>query len=328
MNEAVDARARERARELLDRKDFAGALAAVGEAIALAPAEPYNHWLQGWIRMRTPGRTTADVEAAIASYRVALAARRTTGSWIADLGNALVEAGREEEAVAAVTAETTARDYEIAGAAHNWLGWYFSRKRVDVPVALAHLLEATRMRMHWGSALLNLAYVEDCLGQHARAFCHYTQAAARTSYDDAFATRRARELREEIERHAGERPAATGELTAAAREVMHGVAERLQATRFATWWVEIPPDALGDRAEELILAGFIAPSEGSATGFRVTSDAQTWILDHLGLVVGFCPKCGTGVELSKGSRSAQASCPVCGIGWIEDTTLVPFVPKY
>jgi hypothetical protein len=248
--------------------------------------------------------------------------------WIADLGDALVEAGREEDAVAAVTAETAAPSYEIAGAAHNWLGWYFSRKRVDLPRALAHLLEATRMRMHWGAALLNLAYVEDRLGQRARAFSHYTQASARKSYDDAFAERRARELREEIERGAGERPVGKGELTAAAREVMHGVAERLQATGFAIWWGEIPPAALGDRAEELVLAGLIAPSEGSATGFRVTGDGQTWVLDHLGLVVGFCPKCSTGVELPRGSRSAGASCPVCGIGWTEDTTVVPFVPRY
>jgi Tfp pilus assembly protein PilF len=328
MGDPVDARSRETARELLDRRDFAAALSAAKEAIALAPAEPYNHWLAGWIRMSTPGRTADDVEAAIASYRLALTARHKTGSWVADLGDALVAAGHDDEAITSVTAETRDPDHDVAAAAHTWLGWYFSRKRVDNERALGHLLEGTRLRTRWGLALLNLAYVEDRLGMRARAFAHYSEAAECGSYDDAFATRRADELRGEIERGLGERPADGAALSVTAVARMATVAEQLRSCPPASWFGEIAPELLGDRADEFILAGLIAPLEGSATSFRLTAAGRAFILDRLGLVVSFCPKCSTPVHLATGSIDARATCPTCGVRWTEDTTAAPFVSKY
>jgi uncharacterized Zn finger protein len=43
-------------------------------------------------------------------------------------------------------------------------------------------------------------------------------------------------------------------------------------------------------------------------------------------VVVFCPKCSTDEHVLKGR--SQAQCHVCGVGWTEDTTAEPFVPKY
>jgi hypothetical protein len=45
-------------------------------------------------------------------------------------------------------------------------------------------------------------------------------------------------------------------------------------------------------------------------------------------VVVFCPKCSTDEYVPKGLSQAHARCHVCGVGWTEDTTVVPFVPRY
>ena len=116
-------------------------------------------------------------------------------------------------------------------------------------------------------------------------------------------------------------------LSGAAVERMTTVAEQLRSCPPASWFGEIAPELLGDRADEFILAGLIAPLEGSATSFRLTAEGRAFILDRLGLVVSFCPRCSTPVHLSKGLIEARATCP-CSVWWTEDTTAEPFVSKY
>ena len=63
-------------------------------------------------------------------------------------------------------------------------------------------------------------------------------------------------------------------------------------------------------------------------GLRLTGPGHAWVLESRGLVVVCCPKCSTDVCIPKGQHEARAVCPVCGVWWTEETTVVPFVPRY
>jgi hypothetical protein len=118
------------------------------------------------------------------------------------------------------------------------------------------------------------------------------------------------------------------QLSAAARGVMASLAERFPGIGPGDPWHEIEPRALGDSRDELVAAGMIRPKEGSAWAFRLTPAGRSWLLDYLHLVVAYCPKCSSAVELPRGSPGAQARCATCFVTWTEDTTATPFVPKY
>jgi hypothetical protein len=119
-----------------------------------------------------------------------------------------------------------------------------------------------------------------------------------------------------------------GGLGASAQAVMAALAHQLQARRFDDVWREVDPGALGDARAELVGAGLLDRKEGTAAGLRLSREGLDWILGWLHLVQAFCPKCSTGVELPEGEPRAQGLCPTCGVGWIEDTTAKPFVPRY
>lgn len=117
-------------------------------------------------------------------------------------------------------------------------------------------------------------------------------------------------------------------LGASAQAVMETLAEQLQWRRFQDFAREIDPRTLGGASSELVAAGLLARKEESATGFRLTHEGYQWILAFLHMVVAFCPKCSTAVELPQGLPEAGAKCPTCFVTWTEDTTATPFVPKY
>lgn len=110
---------------------------------------------------------------------------------------------------------------------------------------------------------------------------------------------------------------------------MEALAERFeQAPPEDHWTWPIEPESLAGARDELLLRGLLYPREGSETELRLGAAGFEWILDRLRLVPAFCPKCSTGVLLPRGRPEAQAKCPTCFVGWTEDTTKKPFVPKY
>jgi len=113
-----------------------------------------------------------------------------------------------------------------------------------------------------------------------------------------------------------------------ARNVMQQVAERFAAAAFPNpWQWDIDVGELGGFVEELVALELVARGEVRGR-FHLTDRGRSWIFDHLGLVVAFCPKCSTDEMMPRGQSAAQAQCRVCGVGWTEDTTVDPFVTKY
>jgi hypothetical protein len=120
----------------------------------------------------------------------------------------------------------------------------------------------------------------------------------------------------------------TMDLSADARKVMEELRERFVAAGFPNpWYWPIDAAALGGVSDELLRAGLLAPIE-TRPGLRLTEAGRAWVLESRGLVVVFCPKCSTDVCIPRGQHQARAVCPVCGVWWTEDTTVVPFVPRY
>jgi hypothetical protein len=118
------------------------------------------------------------------------------------------------------------------------------------------------------------------------------------------------------------------DLSALARNVMEELRERFVAVDFPNpWHWPIEPAEVGDAAEELLRAGLLAPME-SRPALRLTEAGHSWVLESRGLVVVLCPKCSTDGYVSVGQPQARAVCRVCGVRWTEDTTAVPFVPRY
>lgn len=111
------------------------------------------------------------------------------GVALTDLADALLEAGREDEAIARM--EEAARG--PSAAANNWLGWYFSRRKLDVPRALAHLDKATTLGGWYGPAHLNRGALLDRLGRADDAYEAYERALmSEDTHDRPFVhTRRA-----------------------------------------------------------------------------------------------------------------------------------------
>jgi hypothetical protein len=93
------------------------------------------------------------------------------------------------------------------------------------------------------------------------------------------------------------------------------------------WYWPVGASEVGGAADELLRAGLVAPMD-SGPGLRLTEAGRSWVLESRGLVVVCCPKCSTDVCIPKGQREAHAVCHVCGVRWTEDTTAVPFMPRY
>lgn len=179
------------AQALLREGKVEDALRAIDDAIAMAPDNPRSHWLRGQIRMHPPSRSPVEVEEAIASYRRATQGRCERGGWFADLAQALLEAGRDDEAIALMQSAAESAIDDVAAHADNWLGWYYTSRRPVPERAFFYCTRAVERLPTWGTTWLNLAYVEDRLGRHRDAYLHYREAALRPSYDLPFAEERA-----------------------------------------------------------------------------------------------------------------------------------------
>lgn len=135
--------------------------------------------IAGWALFSKQERTPEELARAIALFRRAAAAGNLTA--VANLGDALVAAGKHDEAVAELEA------FAVPDA-HNWLGWWFTQRAPDLPRALAHLEQATTSAPHWGVAWLNFAKALDATGDAMRACAAFGEAVARgNSHDDAYA---------------------------------------------------------------------------------------------------------------------------------------------
>jgi hypothetical protein len=117
-------------------------------------------------------------------------------------------------------------------------------------------------------------------------------------------------------------------LSPEARRVMEDLRERFVAAGFPNpWYWPIAATDVGDAGDELLGAGLLGRME-PGPGLHLTEAGRSWVLESRGLVVVFCPKCSTDEYVPVRQPRAHAVCHVCGVGWTEDTTVVPFVPRY
>jgi hypothetical protein len=91
------------------------------------------------------------------------------------------------------------------------------------------------------------------------------------------------------------------------------------------WWRLIVP---ANAAHSAPVIWALARATGVRHHDRKPHGPGSWALESRGHVVVCCPKCSTDVCIPKGQREARAVCHVCGVWWTEDTTVVPFVPRY
>lgn len=247
----------ERSRALFAKGDAEAALAAVREVLDDDPAYPNAENFAGWVLMSKPERTPADVEAAIAHFE-----RASEGVALANLGNALVAAGRGDAAIARLE---SAAD---SGEARNWLGWYFTHERPELSRAIEHLREATRLRPDWGIAWQNLAKALDLDGQSLEAFSAYGRAVVcGDAYDDA----QARARRVQLELLLRERGQEVPEAPAVVRADSAAVGVMLAAA------ASVAPDSghaflIRSSTRAAPFAGIATVVEGRALGHAVVFD--------------------------------------------------------
>ena len=171
-----------------DAGDFDGATAAIAGCLAADPEYPNAHNFAGWMRFTRPQRTAEDLAAAIACFHDSLRVE-PDGGVLSNLGDALVAAGRPDEARLAM--EEAASNEPLAAAAENWLAWYFAEKAPDAARAVAHARRAAELRPGWGVARLNLGKALERAGEAAEAYRAYLDAlACGDAHDEACAERR------------------------------------------------------------------------------------------------------------------------------------------
>jgi tetratricopeptide (TPR) repeat protein len=195
----------EHSRALLKKGDFDGALAAARETITLDPRYPNAHSFAGWILLQRPERSAADLEAAIGYFRTARELAPWDGVPLVNLSEALVAAGRADEAI--VTMERALAEGALAAYAHNWLGCHFGFQRADVDRALSHLRAATRAKPWWSVPWVNLAALLESRGALVDAYVANEMAQSCSDLaDKKQARKRSRELEAELQRAGQEVP--------------------------------------------------------------------------------------------------------------------------
>jgi tetratricopeptide (TPR) repeat protein len=152
--------------------DAASAIALLEGLVRAEPAHPNAHNLAGWIlRTSLAGMPDALVRA-IAHFEAACVHEPENRHALTNLGDALIAAGRDDEAIAAMQAAVAGDDFDVR--AHNWLGWYLREKKGDIDAALVHLRRATRS--FYGPAHVNLGLALEAKGDLAGAEAAYEQA--------------------------------------------------------------------------------------------------------------------------------------------------------
>jgi uncharacterized protein YqcC (DUF446 family)/Tfp pilus assembly protein PilF len=184
----------ERSRAAFARGEHQAALAAIAEALAIDPRFPNAHNYAGWILLHWPARTATQLESAITHFREALVIEPGTDAPLANACDALLAAGREEEAIAEAERARSSPEWNRAAAAENWLGWRGLARPETLDAAITHFRTALMRRWAWGVARSNLgkalemkgdpdkAYEEharalDCDDDFDRAFSHERRAA-------------------------------------------------------------------------------------------------------------------------------------------------------
>lgn len=174
----------DQSRAALAAGDHEGALAEIRELIARCPDHPNAHNFAGWLLMHA---TPPALDEAIAHFRAELERAPDEIAPFANLCDALVAAGRPDDALAEAERANTP-------AAHNWLGWRLIGNPATVAQAIEHFRSAIRLRPRWGRAHENLgrafanadredesfAAFDDalrCDDEFDRAYCHERMAA-------------------------------------------------------------------------------------------------------------------------------------------------------
>ena len=117
----------------------------------------------------------ADTERAIAHFREALRLHPHVATPLPNLGRALLKLGRDDEAIA--TMEAATHETALASRAHNWLAWYFTERRRDLPRAVEEAEKAVQWDRAWGLAHMNLALALNRSGREGEAYRAYGEAA-------------------------------------------------------------------------------------------------------------------------------------------------------
>jgi uncharacterized protein YqcC (DUF446 family) len=120
----------------------------------------------------------ADTERAVEYFREALRLHPYVAAPLPNLGRALLKLGRDGEAIE--TMEAATHETALASRAHNWLAWYFTTQREDLPRAILHGKKAVEWDYRWGLPYMNLALALRRAGREAEAYAYY---GAATRYD-------------------------------------------------------------------------------------------------------------------------------------------------
>ena len=185
----------DRSRAAFERGDHRAALAAISEALLLDRAYPNAHNFAGWILFHWPSRTSAQLDDAIAHFHEAIKVDPEDGVPLVNLCDALLAAGRPQDAIAEAEAASHASVFSARSAfALNWLGWYALQRPETLEDAVKHFRAAVTRRWQWGVARTNLgkalemthhpdeAYEElgralECGDSFDPAFCHERRSA-------------------------------------------------------------------------------------------------------------------------------------------------------
>jgi uncharacterized protein YqcC (DUF446 family) len=248
------------------------AVAALVDALAAFDAvfcDDAGHENQaGWTLVSKRGHSREDLEAAVACFRRSIQREPEVTQAAANLGTALVELGREGDAITELE-RVAAGEGAIAAAAHNWLGWRLMER--DRDRALVHLHEATRLRPAWGVAWQNLARALDAAGDLAGACRAYSEAiACGDAHDDAFARDRRLQLEMQL--------LARGEPVPAVPDVVRADSAafaivRAAAARCAMPHVFMVRPTTRDMAYAIV--GTVV--EGRALGHAIVGAAADWL---------------------------------------------------
>jgi tetratricopeptide (TPR) repeat protein len=180
----------ERGRAAFERGDHRAALDAMREALKLNPRFPNAHNYAGWILFNWPSRSVAELDAAIADFREAVLIGPWDDAPLTNLCDALVAAGREEEATTQAEQQSNSGERNAA-VAYNWLGWRALSSPATLETAVEHFRAALLLRWSWGVARSNLAKALEMSGHGGEAYEEHARALdCKDAFNRAFSHER------------------------------------------------------------------------------------------------------------------------------------------
>ncbi|MFT3840454.1 MAG: hypothetical protein QM723_25925 [Myxococcaceae bacterium] len=150
--------------------------------------DPNSH---GWQLYQVAGRTAAQLEEAITLFKEAMKLRPHDNVPLANCCEALVAAGRAEEAVALAEHESKSAEYRRAAGAHNWLGWHWKAKPETNDAAIEHLKKAISLWPVWALPHANLGHALEAAQKSDEAYeQHGLALRTQDTFDRAFSYER------------------------------------------------------------------------------------------------------------------------------------------